>query len=225
MSLAQDLIRCVVAGIDRLMRKRLDIWEFSDDPDCILRVGLVRSHWQIRLNDGTVIEPGEVIGMIHAWNERVPGLPPGGADLAWARELYRRLTRSLQLLAQAAQEDPRLMAVRGFGGQAALEFSPGILRLLQRLGIETYALPARSLRQRLEARVNLVWTWLMRRAFNPPSTEGRGPKVLRRRFYWLDRNTLLARYGSAGGHGGPDPEPPGGIRVRSDFNGKGAGDE
>lgn len=182
------------------MRRRLGIWEFSDDPDCILRVALLRSRWEIGLNDGTVIRRGETIGMIHAWNERVPPIPPGGADMAWARELRRRLVRSLQLLARATREDPRLQTIRGFGGAGVLRFSPAILRLLERLGLEIYELPPQSLRDWLEEPVSRIWTWLMRRTFNPVSVEGRGLEVLSRRFYWIGREKLLQMYGEGEHH-------------------------
>ncbi len=193
-----DLLSRLVFAIDRHMRRRLGIWEFSDDPDCILRVALIRSRWEITLNDGTVIRRGETIGMIHAWNERVPPIPPTGADMAWARELRRRLIRSLQLLARAAREDPRLQAVRGFGGAGVLHFSPAVLSLLERLGLEIYELPPQTVRDWVEEKVSRVWTWLMRRTFNPPSVEGRGLDVLSRRFYWISREKLLQMYGNGG---------------------------
>lgn len=190
-----DLLSRLVIAVDRYMRRRLHIWEFSDDPDCILRVGLIRSRWEVTLSDGTIIRRGETIGMIHAWNERVPPIPPTGADMAWARELRRRLIRSLQLLAQATREDPRLQTIRGFGGAGVLHFSPAILRFLERLGLEIYELPPQSLRDRLEEQVSRVWTWLMRRTFNPVSIENRGLDVLSRRFYWINREKLLQMYG------------------------------
>lgn len=199
--LRKDRLSRIVVAIDRAMRRRLGIWEFSDDPDCILRVGLIRSRWEVALNDGTMVRRGEVIGMIHAWNERVPPIPAGGADLAWARELRRRLIRSFQLLARAAQEDPRLQQIRGFGGAGVLHFSPAILHLLERLGLEIYPLPPQTLRDRVEEQVSRVWTWLMRRTFNPVSVEGRGMERLSRRFYWLSREKLLQMYGEKGeGH-------------------------
>jgi hypothetical protein len=190
-----DLLSRFVFAIDQYMRRRLHIWEFSEDPDCILRIGLARSRWEVTLSDGTVIRRGETIGMIHAWNERVPPIPSTGADMVWARELYRRLIRSMQLLAQAAREDPRLQAIRGFGGAGVLHFSSAILRFLERLGLEIYELPPQSLWDRLDEQGRRVWTWLMRRAFNPVSVEGRGLEVLSRRFYWIGREKLLQMYG------------------------------
>ncbi|MGB9889477.1 MAG: YkoP family protein [Anaerolineae bacterium] len=195
-----DLLSRLVFAVDRYMRRRLRIWEFSDDPDCLLRVALIRSRWEVTLRDGTIIRRGETIGMIHAWNERVPPIPPTGADMAWARQLRRRLIRSLQLLAQATREDPRLRTIRGFGGAGVLHFSPAILHLLERLGLEIYELPPQSLWDRVEEQVSRGWTWLMRRAFNPVSVEGRGLEVLSRRFYWIGREKLLQMYGEGESH-------------------------
>ncbi len=193
----EDLLSRLVAAIDRRMRRKLGIWEYSDDPDCIFRVGVAPSHWRVELSDGSVIERGEVIGVIHAWNERIPPLPPDGPDLAWARELWRKAVHSLRLLAQVTQEDPRLKDIRGFGWHGILEFSPGTMRLLERLGLEVYELPVRSLRDWVEEKTALVWTYLMRRTFNPPSTKGRGMDVLKRRFYWISRERFLALYGAS----------------------------
>ncbi|HIE38266.1 MAG TPA: hypothetical protein EYH30_00520 [Anaerolineales bacterium] len=198
-----DLLSRLVAAFDRLMRWRLGIWEYTDDLDCIFRVALIRPRRRIELDDGTVLERGEVIGMIHAWNEHVPPLPPTGPDLAWARELRWRAIHSLRLLARAAQEDPRLKNVRGFGGAGSLEFGPATLRLLKRLGIETHPLPPRTVYDHIEEKVSLIWTWLIRRTFNPPSVQGRGPEVLKRRFYWLSRERLLALYGPTAEPGEP----------------------
>ncbi|MGC8945795.1 MAG: YkoP family protein [Anaerolineae bacterium] len=195
-----DLLSRLVFAVDRYMRRRLRIWEFSDDPDCLLRVALIRSRWEVTLRDGTIIRRGETIGMIHAWNERVPPIPPTGADMAWARQLRRQLIRSLQLLAQATREDPRLRTIRGFGGAGVLHFSPAILHLLERLGLEIYELPPQSLWDRVEEQVSRGWTWLMRRAFNPVSVESRGLEVLSRRFYWIGREKLLQMYGEGESH-------------------------
>jgi hypothetical protein len=45
-----------------------------------------------------------------------------------------------------------------------------------------------------------VWTWLLRRAFNPHSARDVPPGNLQRRWVWLAQSTLAALYGP--GHPG-----------------------
>ena len=53
---------------------------------------------------------------LHLWNERLPVITPGGADLAWARRILRRFIHSLHLLSVYLQENPQFNQIRTFGG-------------------------------------------------------------------------------------------------------------
>jgi len=193
-NIKKDLLDELVVAFDRRQRRKLNIWEFTDDPQCILRVSLARSRWEQQLADGSFIRRDEIIGRAHLWNDRVPPLPVAGPDLRWAREARQRFVHSLRLLAHAALEDPRLIAIRGFGGPAPFSYTAPALAIAERLGFEVYHLPP-SLWNTIEGKVSNLWVWLLRRAFNRPSIWGAGSKQLEYRFYWLSREKLLALYG------------------------------
>ncbi len=198
-----DLLDRFVVALDRWQRRRLSIWEFSDDPRCVLRLGLARSHLDVRLADGTAVQRGDIVGVIHVWNEHMPQIPPGGPDLAWAQRLSRSLIHSLRLLARYVATSPTFDAIQAFGGEATFAFTPGTIRMLSRLGMEVFdPLPQRGVRWFIDLGAR-TWVWLLRRAFNPRSVKGLGD--IERRPFWMSKRTLLALRG-------PQSSPPPDVR-------------
>jgi hypothetical protein len=194
-----DLLSRLVVAIDRRQRRRLGIWEFSDDPACILRLALSVAHARVELADGTVVRPGQRVGVVHLWNERMPQIPPTGPGLAWAKAFNRRLVHSFRLLARYVATAPALEDIediRAFGGELCLAYSPGVIRWLRRLGVEVFD-PV-PLHGPIERTVDLgarLWVWLLRRAFNPESARHLRLSDLRRRPVWFSRRTLIALHG------------------------------
>lgn len=80
---------------------------------------------------------GEPVLAIHAWNERMPKLPPEGVNLEWALQLRRQVVHSFREVAKVMQHDSQYSRVRGVCGTSAL-FSftdhTGGTRLMQHLG-------------------------------------------------------------------------------------------
>jgi hypothetical protein len=148
------------------------------------------------LADGTVVHPGEPIVHMHIWNERMPQIPPGGPDLAWARAFRRSLTHSFGLMARHALENPALVEVNAFGGEFPHVYSQGSIRMFQRLGVEVWD-PFRP--QGVWGRIKDLgvrfWAWLLRRAFNPESARGLRLRDIERRCVWFSRQRLLEIYG------------------------------
>jgi len=195
MSIFRRLLDNLVIAIDDFQRKRLGIWEVSDDPECILRLGLATSYLGARLADGTVVEPGERIGLIHFANERVPTAPPDGPTLAWAREFMRLLTTSLRLLTRHMIENPDMAEICAFGGELPFVYTTGSTRFLERLGLEVFdPLPPGGPLARVVDMGARLWTLLLRRAFNPDSAPGLRLSDLERRPVWFSRQTLIALY-------------------------------
>jgi hypothetical protein len=197
-----DLLSRLVMAFDRRQRRRLGIWEFSDDPACILRLGLTVARARVELADGTVVRPGEHVGVVHLWNERMPQMGPTGPDLAWAKAFNRGLVYSFRLLARYVATASALEDIHAFGGELCLAYSPGVIRFLRRLGVEVFD-PV-SLHGPIERTVDLgarLWVWLLRRAFNPESARHLRLSDLQRRPAWFSRRTLSAL------HGPEDPAP------------------
>jgi hypothetical protein len=208
----RDLLDKLVIAFDRRQRRKLDIWEFSDDPECILRVGLTTARRGAELADGTVVRAGDTVGLLHLWNERIPQIPPGGPDLAWGRTFKHLLVHSLRLLARYMVEDHTLDEIEAFGGDFPFKFTPGAVNMLRRLGMEVFdPVPPHNLTERVIDFATRLWTWLMRRAFNPESIRGRRLRDIHRRPTWLSRRAFIAhhgpRYDPATGEGSVSKRP------------------
>jgi hypothetical protein len=191
----KNLIDRMVIAFDRWQRSRMGIWEFTDDPECILRMGLAKTPVGAELSDGTVIRPGDTVGVVHFWNERMPPVPLTGADLAWAREFRRLMTHSFQLVARHVVENPRLADFEALGGQLPIIFTPATTRYIERLGFEVFdRVPPRGPVEYVVDLASRLWTWLMRHAFNPGSVAGVKLSDIDRRPAWMSRRTLLRLY-------------------------------
>lgn len=191
-----DWLDRLVAAFDRRQRRVLGIWEFTDDPGCVLRLGLTRARIGATLADGTIVRPGDTVGVIHLWNERMPRIPEGGATLSWALALHRALAHSLRLLARYLQDEPRMHGIAAFGGEFGFAFTPAAFKVLARLGVEVFEPhPPQGLAERAVDLAMRLWPYLLRRAFNPESVRGRTLADFRRRPMWIARSTIITRYG------------------------------
>jgi hypothetical protein len=190
-----DLLDRLVIAIDRWQRRRLSIWEFSDDPECILRLGVATARIGAELADGTVVHPGDTVGIIHFWNARMPQIPPSGPDLAWARAFKHLLVHSLRLLACYLVENPTVAQFDAIGGELPFIYTRASIRMLRHLGFEVFdpVYPHSLAAQATDIGARL-WTWLLRRAFNPESARGLRLSDLQRRPVWLSRCTFLSLY-------------------------------
>lgn len=193
-----DLLDKLVMAIDRRQRRRLGIREFTDDPDCIMRLALTTARTGAELADGWVIRPGDRVGVLHMWNEHIPRMPPIGPDLAWARAGFHLPVHSLRLLARYVVETPSLKDITAFGGSPTFVYTPNADRMAHRLGFELFdPVPPRGPVEWGAGLVMRLWSWLLRRAFNPKSAQGLRLRDFQQRPAWISRRTLIARYGPA----------------------------
>lgn len=192
--------RRFVLLLDALLRQSLGVYEFTQDPACILRLSPMRSRINLVLADGTRIAPGDQLAVTHFWNERLPAMSEAGVDLRWARAMYRHLGPSLELLAQHLARQPGLAEVRALCGEAAFLRASNMqagTRLLAGLGFEIQrATRGTGAWGRFPTFWQNFYSWLLMWAFNPASLRGRKPPDLERYWLWMSRATLEERYGS-----------------------------
>jgi hypothetical protein len=185
-----------ISLFDALIRTYYGVYEFTDDPACVLRVGLGQARAPVLLSDGTRVEPGDLVGTLHWWNEHLPRYSPNGPDLGWACAMRDQVLRSLRLLADYVEIETAWREIRAFRGEAALSTRLGILqvqRVAGRHGFERVPADFSFLR-RLHAFGESFTLWSLTRAFHPAAL-ARQPFLRDHHELWISRTALLGRYG------------------------------
>ena len=184
-----------VSRVDAILRSCYGIYEFTDDPACVLRVGLSQARAPVSLSDGTSVEVGELVGTLHFWNEHLPRYSAKGPDLGWACAVRDRVISSLRAFSEYVESEAAWHEVRAIRTETALPARLGALqigRVFQRYGFERVARDS-SLLARLHGLGECVVLWALTRAFNPAALP-RQPFLRDRHELWISRRSLLARY-------------------------------
>lgn len=184
----------LVSWCDTILRSCYGIYEFTDDPACVFRVGLSRTRSALSLSDGTRIEAGDVVGVLHFWNEHLPRYTRRGPGLAWARAMHNHVVGSLRALAAYVEADSAWREVRALRAEAALysRHRPRPHRVAQRYGFEQIATERSLLRQAHDLGDDCL-LWGLARAFNPAAL-ARLPFRRDHRELWMSRTSLLRNY-------------------------------
>ena len=184
-----------VGWADAILRSYCGVFEFTDDPVCVLRVGLDQARAPVSLSDGTNVELGELVGTLHFWNEHLPRYSPRGPDLGWACAVRDRVTYSLRAFSEYVEDEPGWRDIRAIRTETALPARLGasqIMRVFQRYGFERVPTDP-SLLARLHGLGECFVIWGLTRAFNPAALP-RQPFLRDRHELWISRATLLLRY-------------------------------
>lgn len=96
---AQRPFERLVFALDERLRRRHAVFEYSDNPDCILRIQLDDAERRYLLSDGTRLAPGDPLINIHLWNEHFPRMGEHASNIGWARQVARSMDLSLRELA------------------------------------------------------------------------------------------------------------------------------
>lgn len=188
-------MRCLVRLLDGVIRRSSQVFEFSSDAGCLLRLQFASAPRTIHLPD-TTLAAGDGVLLLHLWNERLPPYPPGGADLSWALTTLRRFEHSLCLVADFLQTDPRATPVRGVGGMTIL-LETGLhasgRQFVQRLGFQVF--PYASPLGRFGEFWENFYSWIIIWTYNPRSLPRQSLLALRRSEIWISREAFLRRFG------------------------------
>ena len=187
----------------RAIIRRFDAWlsgvegvePFTDDPQCIMRLQVSYVSYTLVL-PGATIPIGANALLLHAWNERMPAIPPQGPDFAYGLRLQRLTLASLKFVAQYILSNPALQAVQAIGGVTAhvsLKEADGGRVMLEHLGfmVMPYHRPFGAFGEFWEN----LYTWWLMWTFNPTSTRHRKLWGLQRTEFWMTKEEFLKRYG------------------------------
>ncbi len=188
-------MRALIRALDRLISRCSHVREFTDDPGCLLRISPGRLTHRLSLPEGE-FAPGAQALLIHYWNERMPPLPAGGADLSYALDLSRRQIRSLRLVAgtlRTADEFREVQLVGGITVLAPAGEADGGTSMIREYGFSV--VPYHTPLGRFGEFWENLFTWALMWTYNPASLRGRQPDRLRRSEFWMTRQSFLERYG------------------------------
>jgi YkoP domain len=192
-----------VRVIDLTLKRYYRVFEFTDDPACILRAAPSVSARDIVLSDGVRVARGEPILELHFWNERLPALPHGGASLAWGIEITQRGRHSLHLLAAYLACEPRFNRVRVLHGESGfLELSqfPEMRALVEHWGFDFMEGETPGWRVWNFAFWQNLFSWWLMWTYNPSSLHGKHFHEIGRSELWMSRSTLMKEFGERATH-------------------------
>lgn len=186
-------MRALVRALDRFLCRATGVFEFCDDPECLLRLQRARAPHDLSLSDGTRVRAGAPVLMLHLWNEHLPHPTANGPDLRWAARVHRMLMRSLREVARwlVEQEGEQAEAVGGIT-VLALSADDRPTPLIRHLGFDIF--PYRRALGRFGEFWENFYPWAIMWTFNPLSLRGRSLFRLRRAEIWMSREAFLRRY-------------------------------
>lgn len=189
----------IVGAIDRRLRRRLDVRDYSDAPECVFRFQIVTSKEDFVLPDGVRVRAGDRILDLHFWNEQVPRMPSGAPTIGFARLMARRIDGSLAELAAFldGRDDLRdIRAIRANLGLGANDRADQIAGLAARFGFRRAGVAGPgSLAERLHRFGENILITMLVMARNPGAVRS---DTLRRgrTLTYLSRAALEQRYRS-----------------------------
>jgi len=187
-------MRGLIRRFDGFLRKAYGVYEFCDDPECLLRIRVIPAPHLLTLEAGQVAAGAAVIEL-HLWNEHIPPIPRAGPTLAWAIQFQRLIIASFRRLAAQMAHDPRLADVEAVIGVTVL-ISPGGdsggEKLFRRLGFAVG--PYHSPLGRFGEFWENFYSWGIMWAYNAVSLRQRRLLGLHRCEVWMSAPEFLRRY-------------------------------
>ncbi len=140
------------------------------------------------------IDKADPIVGFHLWNERMPPLPPDGADFAWAAKTLYLFRYSLRLLARELRRDETWRDILAIYGASAIFPPPdhGESHPMERLGF--LVLPYHSPLGAFGDFWENFYSWLIMWGYNPPSIRRKQFWRFRRSEIWIEKEKFFRLY-------------------------------
>jgi hypothetical protein len=186
-----------VYALDRRIRRRLGVYEYSVHPECLFRLQVVHVDDPLMLADGTSVTPGSRALVLHLWNEQMPVIGPTGPTLAWARRADRAIDTSLRELACYLAAQPHLRDIAVICGNMPVigsEQAAQLARILARYGFEG-GVDDSDRRGLLHRFGDAVFVLMLVLAANPRAVRSALLRCCNMRFF-VSRAALEQRYAS-----------------------------
>jgi hypothetical protein len=191
------LLETAVFALDHWLCRRRGVFEYSLEPACIFRLEQRHADDTLVLADGTCLQAGAPVLVLHLWNEHVPLMGRGGPTVAWAHKTSRAIRASLQELARYLTRRADLSDVRALYADmrvSGAEHAVRAARSMARYGFETVS--ASVDRRRIPQRMaDALFVLMMAGVTNPCSLRGARMRHANLRLF-LSRTVLEQRYDS-----------------------------
>jgi len=192
---ANSLLETAVFALDRWLRRRRGVFEYSCQPQCVFRLEPRRTDEPLALADGTRVRVGARVLALHLWNEHFPLMGCRGPTVAWAHKVSCAIRASLQELARYLAQRSDLSDVRVLYADVRVSGAEQALRagrLMARYGFEitTASVDRRPVPQRM---ADALFVLMMAGVTNPSSLRGAPMRHANLRVF-MSRAVLEQRY-------------------------------
>jgi len=179
-------------GYDLAYRWLHDLEDLPTEKGTILRMGVERHRGsRVMLRDGTVVEPGDLVGTIHFHNEAVAALHDGKVNPVRSGILIARaFERSLKALARLSDNHPRYRGVKAFTALTIFHQS------MEGFGFEIHPVPSGW-----KSRIVAAYQRFVLIRFHPLGRERERQRRFDARVTWISRAELRRRYFGVRGQG------------------------
>ena len=191
-----DPLRALIRRFDTWLSHVEGVEPFTDDPNCIIRLQVASVTHSLTLPEVT-IPPGANVLLLHAWNERMPAIPPEGPDMAYGLRFQRLMLASFKLVATHILANLALQRVQAVGGVTAhvsLKETDSGRAMLEHLGFTVMPYHRPHLFGAFGEFWENFYTWWLMWTFNPVSTRHRKLWDLQRTEFWMTKEAFLKRY-------------------------------
>lgn len=188
-------MRFLILALERHMRRKLGVFEFSDDPDCLFRAQLTKAGRVLQLPDG-VVSAEEPVLELHLWSEHFKPVSSEGLDMRWAVNASKQVAISCRALARYLHDEPKVQSVRAVGGTTGLFTAgegSGWEGVLSRIGFAVT--PHGNPHGRLLEFGERFYAWMLMRAFAVGASKPPRLRDVKRATFWMSAEEFVRRHG------------------------------